>query len=172
MNRIMVLGVSSGVGKSTFAKRLGEKLSIEVYHLDRFYWEPGWKEADSADFEARQKNVIDQDQWVIEGNYSSTYELRAAKADTIIYLELPLAVCLFRVVKRWWFYKGKTRTDMGEGCAEKLDTGFLKFILTTYGRRKKKMQERLKAFQDIGREKRVIQLRSKSDIQMFLDTYK
>lgn len=169
MKRIMVLGVSAGVGKSTFAKRLGEKLDIDVYHLDRFYWEPGWQEATLEDFSARQREVVEKDQWIIEGNYRPTYEIRAERADTIIYLELPLMICLFRVLKRWWTHRGSTRPDLGEGCSERMEAAFLKFIVTTYRKRKKNMQERLLSFQEIGREKRVIQLRSKKDIQKFLE---
>ncbi|WP_406945292.1 topology modulation protein [Halobacillus sp. SY10] len=169
MKRIMVLGVSAGVGKSTFAKKLGEKLDIDVYHLDRFYWEPGWQEATLEDFSERQRNVVGKEQWIIEGNYRNTYEIRAEKADTIIYLELPLRTCLFRVLKRWWTHRGSTRPDLGEGCSERMEADFLKFIVTTYRKRKKNMQERLLSFQEIGREKQVIQLRSKKDIQKFLD---
>ncbi|SFK44841.1 Adenylate kinase [Halobacillus dabanensis] len=170
MKRVMVLGVSSGVGKSTFAHQLGRKLGIDVYHLDRFYWEPGWNEATIEDFRSRQEEVVGNDAWIIEGNYSNTYDIRAAAADTIIYLELPLLVCLFRVIKRRWEYRGeKSRPDMGKGCEEKLDWDFIKFILTTYKKRKKKMQERFRNFQKVGQEKRVIQLKSKQDIQRFLD---
>ncbi|QAS52610.1 topology modulation protein [Halobacillus litoralis] len=168
MQRIMVLGVSSGVGKSTFAKELGRLLDIEVYHLDRFYWEPGWKEAALEDFRARQQEVIQEKAWIIEGNYSNTYDIRADKADTIIYLELPLHVCLFRVFKRRFTYRGKTRADMGEGCEEKLDADFLKFIWKTYHPRKGKMQQRFQEFQNIGQQKDVIQLKSKKEIDTFL----
>lgn len=169
MKRIMVLGVSSGVGKSTFAQQLGEKLEIDVYHLDRFYWEPGWKEATMNDFRLRQKQVVKKASWIIEGNYSNTYDIRAAAADTILYLELPLRVCLYRVMKRRWEFRGgRNRPDIGEGCEEKLDWDFIKFIITTYRKRKKKMQERFLNFQKVGQEKRVIQLKSKRDIHRFL----
>jgi adenylate kinase family enzyme len=170
MKRIMVLGVSSGVGKSTFAQQLGEKLGIDVYHLDRFYWEPGWKEATMEDFRSRQEEVVGKASWIIEGNYSNTYDIRATEADTIIYLELPLRVCLFRVMKRRWEYRGdKTRPDIGEGCEEKLDWDFIKFIITTYRKRKKKMQVRFRNFQKVGQEKKVIQLKSQRDIHRFLE---
>lgn len=77
-------------------------------------------------------------QWIIEGNYSNTFDIRTEHADTIIYLELPLYVCLYRVVRRWLMNIGKTRIDMGEGCKEKLDWDFIQFIYTTYYPRKKK----------------------------------
>ncbi|MGP4076748.1 topology modulation protein [Halobacillus sp. K22] len=169
MKRIMVMGISAGTGKSTFARQLGAKLNIDVYHLDTFYWKPGWTEAGFQEFKSNQEEVVVKDSWIIEGNYSSTYDLRASYADTIIYLELPLLTCLSRVLKRWWMHRGKTRVDMGEGCKEKLDFEFIKFIVTTYYPRKKKMKKRLEAFQEMDPEKRIVALRSKKEIRDFLN---
>jgi adenylate kinase family enzyme len=170
MNRIMVMGVSAGVGKSTFARKLGELLDINVYHLDALYWKPNWVEASLEEFSASQQEIVTLDQWIIEGNYSSTYDIRAQKADTIIYLELPLFVCLYRVFKRWVLNIGQTRPDMGTGCKEKLDYEFLKFICTTYYTRKKKMKNRLQAFKEMDSQKNIIMLKSKKEIQSYLET--
>lgn len=168
MNRILVLGISAGVGKSTFAKQLGEKLHIPVTHLDALFWKPNWVEASLEEFSEAQKQIVQQKQWIIEGNYSNTYDIREPHADTIIYLELPLRVCLVRVLKRWWINRGKTRSDMGEGCEEKIDAKFLHFIIMTYYPRIEKMKLRLKKFEEEG--KLVIQLKSKEDINNFLKT--
>ncbi|AMM91877.1 topology modulation protein [Peribacillus simplex] len=168
MERIMVIGVSAGVGKSTFAKRLGENLNIDVHHLDTFYWRPGWVEAPLEDFISAQKEVLSDDKWIIDGNYSNSFDLRSEHADTIIYLELPLRVCLYRVVKRWLSYIGKTRPDMGEGCQEKLDWQFVKFIMTTYFPRKKKMKKRLADLQRSEPEKIMVILKSKQEIEEYL----
>lgn len=83
MERIMVIGVSAGVGKSTFARRLGDHLNIEVYHLDTFYWKPGWVEAPLEEFISAQKKVLSHDKWIMEGNYSHSFNLRSELADTI-----------------------------------------------------------------------------------------
>lgn len=169
MNRIMVMGVSAGVGKSTFARGLGELLDIHVYHLDALYWKPGWVEAPPEEFAAKQQKIVNQDQWIIEGNYSNTYDIRAQSADTIIYLELPLIVCLYRVFKRWILHIGKVRPDMGEGCKEKIDYQFIKFICTTYFPRKKKTKAKLQAFKETGSHKNIITLTSKKEIQSYLE---
>lgn len=168
MKRIMVIGVSAGVGKSTFAKRLGELTKIEVHHLDTLYWKPGWVEAPLEEFRAAQEEIIHNDKWIIEGNYSSTFDLRMNAADTIIYLELPLRVCLYRVIKRRIQYHGKTRSDMTSGCPEKLDWDFIKFILTTYKSRKLKMAERFQAKSD---NKNIIVLNNKRDIEAFFEKW-
>jgi adenylate kinase family enzyme len=166
----MIIGVSPGVGKSTFARKLGETLKINVYHLDTLYWKPKWVEASLEEFTERQQEIVTLDKWIIEGNYSNTYSIRAQNADTIIYLELPFFICLNRVLKRWLLHIGKTRPDMGKGCKEKLDYKFLKFICTTYYPRKKKMKSRLQAFIGMGPQKNIITLKSKKEIQLFLET--
>ncbi|MFD1851381.1 DNA topology modulation protein [Oceanobacillus bengalensis] len=169
MNRIMVIGISAGVGKSTFARKLGKLLHLNVYHLDSLYWKPNWVEASLEEFSKAQQNIVNQNQWIIEGNYNNTFEIRAEHADTIIYLELPLHVCLYRVVKRYVKNRGRTRSDMGKGCKEKLDWAFIKFIWTTYYPRKKKMEERFQSFQKRGTNKEIIVLKSKQEIHSYLE---
>jgi len=164
----MVLGVSAGVGKSTFARRIGDILQINVYHLDTMYWKPGWIEASLDEFRSVQEKIVENRQWIIEGNYSSTYEVRMVRADTIIYLELPLYVCLYRVFKRFFQHIGKTRPDMTIGCDEKLDWKFIKFILTTYKNRKTVMRERLEYFLNKDAQNKIVILKSKKEIKDYL----
>jgi adenylate kinase family enzyme len=168
MQRIMVIGISAGVGKSTFARKLGEALHRDVYHLDVLYWKPGWVEATLEEFSKAQQDIVVRDQWIIEGNYSNTYAIRAKHADTIIYLELPLRVCLYRVLNRWLTNRGKTRPDMGIGCEEQMEWKFLKFIVTTYHSRKRKMNKRFQDLQAEGSHKKIIKLKSKREIDLFL----
>lgn len=172
MKKIMVIGTSAGVGKSTFARELGESLNLPVVHLDRLFWKPNWVEASLVEFTKAQQEIVIQDQWIIEGNYTNTFDLRAAHADTMIYLELPLHVCLYRVVKRWLMNLGKTRPDMTAGCEEKLDWEFIKFIITTYYPRKQKMNDRLQNFLKTGPAKQVITLKSKKEIRSYLEKVK
>ncbi|PKR85266.1 topology modulation protein [Heyndrickxia camelliae] len=166
MERIMVIGVSAGVGKSTFARKLGEILNKKVYHLDSYYWKPGWVESPLEEFRNAQREMVQHNEWIIEGNYSNSFDIRTEACDTIIYLELPLVVCLYRVLKRWLANLGRTRPDLGEGCPEKMEWKFLKFIYTTYYPRKKKMAER---FQQLGSEKTIIVLKSKKAIRKYLE---
>jgi len=169
MQRIMVIGVSAGAGKSTFAKEIGKNLAIPVYHLDRFFWEPGWIEADKQEFIDRIREVVKKERWIIEGNYFSTFEERAAFADTIIYLELPLYVCLYRVFKRRFQYRGgQTRPDLPEGCPEKIDAAFLHYILSTYSRRKKQVGLLLFDWQQEDPSRMVIKLRNQKEITNYL----
>ncbi len=169
MHKIMVIGVSAGAGKSTFARQLGELTGIEVTHLDRLFWKPNWVEASSEEFSAAQQQVVQRGRWIMEGNYTGTVHIREPYADTVIYLELPLRVCLYRVLKRRVQYHGKTRQDIADGCKEKMDKAFLKFIITTYATRKKAMMERVRYYAEEG--KTVHYLNTPAQIEGFLATY-
>lgn len=168
MRRIMVIGVSAGVGKSTFARELGSILDIDVCHLDRLYWKPNWIVAPAEEFIEKQRKIVKREQWIIEGNYTSTSDIRMSYADTIIYVELPLRVCLYRVFKRWISHIGKTRIDMGEGCNEKLDIQFLSFILKTYHSRKRNMAAKFQQLEAEGSLINIIRLKSKASIRSYL----
>ncbi|MRH45094.1 topology modulation protein [Aquibacillus halophilus] len=169
MKRIMVIGVSAGVGKSTFARKLSASLDINAYHLDAIYWEPGWVETSFNKFSTKQREIVQQEEWIIEGNYSSTFDIRENRADTIIYLQLPLYICVFRVLKRWINNRGKTRIDMGKDCKEKMDWEFLKFIVTTYHKRKAMMEIRLTNFKKKNLSNQVILLKTKRDINSYFN---
>ncbi|NMP23637.1 topology modulation protein [Sulfobacillus harzensis] len=172
MQRILVMGVSSGAGKSTFARRLSLRTGLPVYHLDAIFWQPGWVELSRDEFYQRQAAIAAQDAWIIEGNYTSVgYEMRLARADAIIYLEVSLVRCLYRIYKRRIQYRNTTRPDMGPGCPEKVDWAFLRFILTTYHRRRKEIAARLAAFQSINPANQVIWLRGSRQIESFWENF-
>ncbi|MFK9118673.1 hypothetical protein ABEI56_11710 [Peribacillus castrilensis] len=59
---------------------------------------------------------MSHDKWIMDGNYSHSFNLRSELADTIIYLELPLRVCLYRVIKGLLSNLGKTRPDMAKAA--------------------------------------------------------
>jgi adenylate kinase family enzyme len=126
MQRIVIVG-SAGSGKSTLARRLGETLALPVVHLDALYWRPGWVESDLASFRARVADAVAGDRWVCDGGYSRTYDLRFPFADTVIWLERPRWLCLWRVIRRSVSQLGRTRVDMAPGCPERLPE--LKFLL-------------------------------------------
>lgn len=139
----MVIG-SAGSGKSTAARMLGEALDLPVYHMDReVFWLPGWVERDKADQVDQIRRVTALDAWVFEGNNSRTFDLREARADMLIWLDLPLALRMWRATKRAFVNRGQSRPDMAEGCVEKLSMlpGFLHFIVTTTAESTRKQSE-------------------------------
>ena len=137
MQRILVIG-SPGAGKSTLARKLAKRTGLPLFHLDRIHWQPGWIERDRAEAMQALDAVLAQDRWIIDGNYGSSLPRRIVRADGVVWLDYPTALCLRRVLGRWWQYRGQARPDMTEGCPERLDLEFLLYVLQfrrAWGRR-------------------------------------
>jgi len=130
--RILVLG-PSGAGKSTLARQLGERLDLPVVHLDAIYWNPGWVQIEIAQFRERVEEAAKGDTWVMDGNYTATHlDLRLAKAEAVIWLDLPRYVYFPRAVWRSIKNYGHVRDDVGSGCPERFDLSFFKDWVWTY----------------------------------------
>lgn len=125
IRRVAVVGCG-GAGKSTFSRRLGELLDLPVTHLDRHYWRPGWVETPHEDFRATQQKLVRAECWVMDGNYTSTMDVRLPAADLIVFLDFPRWRCLFRVTRR--IARGWGRDGQAPGCPEHLDWAFLRWL--------------------------------------------
>jgi len=132
MNRIMIVG-QPGSGKSTFAHALGQLTGLPVIHIDKIHWQPGWIERSKAEKTRLCREVEQQSRWIFEGGHSVTWPSRLARADLLVWLDRPVALRLWRVVRRAVTGLGRTRPDMAEGCPEKLSTlpEFISYIWTT-----------------------------------------
>lgn len=119
MKRVMIVG-GPGSGKSTLARIMGERMGLPVHHMDHIHHLPDWKPRPMAEKHEMAHAIETRDAWVFEGGMSSTYETRATRADTLIWLDLPLGLRLWRVTARLWRYYGQKRPDMAEGCVETL----------------------------------------------------
>lgn len=142
MKRVMVIGCC-GAGKSTFSKRLHSILGLELIHLDQYYWKPNWIETKAEEWRKKVHELAAKPEWIIDGNYGGTMDIRMEKADTIIFLDYPTLSCLWRITKRIQKYKGRTRPDMPEGCHERYDLEFYHYVATYNLRRKKKHYRQL-----------------------------
>ena len=128
--KIAIIGYS-GSGKSTLAGKLADHYGIPVLHFDKVQFRPNWEIRPQASKEIMVKTFLDlHKDWVIDGNYSKlSFERRMAEEDVIVLLLFDKLSCLYRVTRRYLKYKNKTRPDMAEGCKEKLDWEFVKWIL-------------------------------------------
>ena len=127
MQRVAVIG-SGGAGKSTLAVELGARTGLPVIHLDREFWRPGWQPTPDDVWEARVGELVQGDRWIIDGNYGGTMPIRFERADTVVFLDLPRALCLLSVIWRSIRHRRTPRPDMSEGNPEKLDPAFLQWI--------------------------------------------
>ncbi|MEM7239966.1 MAG: DNA topology modulation protein FlaR [Pseudomonadota bacterium] len=127
MQRVMIVG-GPGSGKSTLARQLGEKTGLPVYHMDRIHWQPGWIERETDEKARLTREVHARQRWIFEGGFSDTYRDRAARADTLIWLDIAMWRRMVRVIRRMIVNRGKSRPDMPDGCPERLDREFLEFL--------------------------------------------
>lgn len=164
MKKILIIG-SSGSGKSTFARRLGKAANLDVIHLDRLYWKPNWIETDDKDqWRKTVENAMKGEEWIIDGNYSGTMEMRLEKCDTVIFLDMPRAMCVYRILKRVAFYRKGNRPDMADGCDERFDWEFIKWVWNYPKRTKPKVEMLLDCCKE---KKTIIRLTSKREVENF-----
>ncbi|MFO6429657.1 topology modulation protein [Erythrobacter sp. W302b] len=128
MRRVLVIG-PCGSGKSTLARELAPLMRLPLVHMDQLGWQAGWVETEKAELHARLAEVVAQDAWLIEGNYGSTLAPRLARADTVIYLDFPIRLCLWRLAKRIITHRDRSRPDMPEGCPERFDAAFFWYVM-------------------------------------------
>jgi adenylate kinase family enzyme len=164
MRKVLVIG-SAGAGKSTFAKRLGDLLALEVIHLDALYWNRGWVETPKDEWLKKTVELLNRDSWIIDGNYSNTLELRFGACDTVIFLDIERRICLWRVVKRSIKYWHSERPDMAEGCPEQFNWEFMKWIWDYPRRTRPRVVELLRSR---SQNKTVIWLRTGAEIEKLL----
>jgi adenylate kinase family enzyme len=133
--------------------------------MDRLNWQPGWVESSKAELHERLALIVTQDEWLIDGNYGGTLPLRLERADTVIYLDFPITLCLRRIVSRIWQWRGRSRPDMTEGCPERLDWAFLFYVAQWRSGPGPRTEARL-----AGHEHKVIRLRSPAALQRWMDS--
>jgi len=165
--KIAILGYS-GSGKSTLAQKLAAHHALPVLHLDTVHHLPGWQVRDREESAKIVSDFLDANAeggWVIDGTYSKlSFERRLEEADLILLLLFNRFRCLYRVCKRYHTYKGKSRPDMAEGCAEKIDGEFLRWIL--WKGRTKLHRQRFRGIQTQYKDK-VTVLKSQRQIDAF-----
>ena len=159
MKKIIVIGCP-GSGKSTVSRALHNKKGIPLYHLDMMYWNADKTTAEKSVFLERLSTVLEKDEWIIDGNYGSTMELRMAACDTVIFLDYPLDVCLDGIRER----RGKPRSDM-PWIETKEDSEFIEFIRNYDEQQKPKVLELLEKYSD----KNIIIFKGREQADAFLN---
>lgn len=107
MERVIVIG-SPGSGKSSFARKLHTETGIPLYYLDMLWHKPDRTTVPQEEFDARLQVILDQDRWIMDGNYQRTLEKRLTACDTVFLLDIPTEICIAGVEARI----GREREDM------------------------------------------------------------
>ena len=123
MKKVLILGCP-GAGKSTFARKLRDKTGLPLYYLDMIWHKPDRTTITKQEFDAKLSEIIKHEEWIIDGNYGRTLEMRFKECDTVFFLDLPTNVCLAGVEGRI----GSEREDM-PWQEEELSAEFRNFII-------------------------------------------
>ena len=124
MKRAIVIGCAGG-GKSYFSRKLRDATGLPLYHLDNIYWNEDGTTLEKPKFYDKLKKILEIDEWIIDGNYKSTMELRMQACDTVFFLDFSTEVCLDGIKDR----HGKPRSDIAwKNTLEEDDEEFVAFI--------------------------------------------
>ena len=167
MERIIIIGCG-GAGKSTLARKLGEMLDIPVVHLDKLFWKPGWVETTAEEFDALLAMELAKDHWIMDGNFNRTMPERIKRCDTIIYLDFSRFACLTGMLKRIITTYGTVRPDMGEGCPERIDLDFLKWVWNFNKNKRESYYKMLNEAENV----ETIVLKNRRAVKLFLKSLK
>lgn len=162
----MILG-QPGSGKSTLARQIGAATGLPVCHVDHIHWMSGWIERHQAEKEAMAMAEQAKPEWVFEGGLSETKEDRLARCDSLIVIELPYRLRMWRVIKRTVRFYGRTRPDLPDGCPEQVSLEFWRWIWDTRHTARIKNQGWITKARALG--KPVYHLRSRREVRAFVD---
>ena len=138
---------------------LHEKIGIPLVHLDMLFWNPDKTTVEKGVFLERLASVLKKDEWIIDGNYASTMDIRLDACDTVFFLDYPTDVCLSGVLER----RGKPRSDMPWIETEE-DTEFTSFIKNFEEKQKPQILELLRKHS----EKNTVIFKSREEADSFL----
>jgi adenylate kinase family enzyme len=176
VRRVAVIGCI-GAGKSTLARRLGARLGLPVIHLDRLWWDDSAYRITGADtvaahtmpadaFRQLQRELADGDTWVIDGGYVTDLDTRLPRADTVVFLDLPRHVCLWRLARRQGHRRPDHPDDVREGVTWLLLLA--RWIYRYPGQKRPVIEQAINEHCAPGAT--VIRLRRRRDVEAFLES--
>lgn len=158
--KIMIIG-SPGSGKSTFARKLRDKSGLPLFYLDMIKHKPDRTEILREEFNIKLAEIIKMPEWIIDGNYQRTLEVRMEKADTIILFDLPTEVCLDGAKARI----GTKREDLPWIETEETFEGEFKQWVEDFS---EKQLPEIYSLLEKYRDKEIVVFRSREDADVFI----
>ena len=120
--RLVIVGTSCS-GKTTLARELARILRIPCIELDAIHWKPAWQPRSAEEFRQLVSDIVSGERWVIDGNYSRVRDIVCARGTTIIWLNYPFRVVLWRALCRS-VKRAATREELFSGNRESFRKSF------------------------------------------------
>ncbi len=166
MQRVVILG-SVGAGKTVLANAISRRTGLPVVHLDVLFWRSGWTPAPREDAFRDLAAAVASERWILDGNFlSDAPDARFERADTVIFLDLSRATCLWRVLERVVRERGRSRADLPPGCAEGFGLSLLRWIWSYPKVERPRVLRILEELRERGVQ--VHHLRSSADVERFV----
>ncbi|WP_328869657.1 topology modulation protein [Streptomyces sp. NBC_00287] len=137
MKKVAIVGCG-GSGKSYLARELGRILDAPVTHLDAAFYDEDWHELPMEEFAELQRRLVSQPQWVIDGNYNSTLQIRLEACDTVILMDVSTVAALYGILARQIRHGAGHK---GNGVHNRIHSGVIKYVATY----RRKMRPRVMA---------------------------
>jgi len=168
VKKIVIIG-NAGSGKSFLAQKLGKIFNLPVFHLDQYFWQPNWVHPDEHEYKKVHDALCLRDAWVMDGMQLRLLETRIKAADMVIFLDMPLSLCLWRIFKRTWKYHGKETPSSATGCTESFfRREFIRFIQWVCGFKAKYPPRIMELLGNYADKKQIYVLKSSCEVDEFL----
>lgn len=170
MRRVVVFG-TTGSGKSTVAERLAGRTGLRVVELDALYWGRDWQPAPVELFRHRVERETVGDGWIVVGNYGQVRDLVWQPADTLIWLDLPLPLVMWRLLRRTIRRIATNEELWDTGNRESLRGAFFSrdsILLWAFKTHRRNRQRFALECEFLAQEKNVVRLRSAREVESFL----
>jgi len=167
VKKVAVFG-NAGGGKSTLARKLAERTRLPLYTVDMMQWRPGGIEVPREEYLKAHAELLQSDAWIIDGYgcVKSAWE-RFACADTLVYVDLPLAAHFLGVTKR--LFKGLFAAPEGWPAGSPVLSSSISSYRVLWPCHRRLTPKYRALVSEARQRKRVHHLRSAGDIKAFLD---
>ena len=161
MKKVIIIGCP-GSGKSTFARELKKITGLPLYHLDMMYWKSDRTTVTKEVFLDRLRAAMDNQEWIIDGNYGASMEMRFEECDTVFFLDYPTEVCIEGIESR----RGQPRSDMPWVENDNMDEDFIAFINNYNSQSRPKVLNLMEKYAS----KNIITFHSREESEKFLSS--
>lgn len=167
MRRILVIG-TTGSGKTTLARQLGQVLGLPHAEQDAWNHHPGWQEAPLAEFRAQVDAFTAQPGWVMDGNYTKAQDISWPRADTAVWLDYSAPTVFWRLLRRT-LQRMWTREELWNGNRERWQTllsrdGILSWFFRTHWKNRTRNRQKLARYPHLD----VVRLRSPAETERWV----
>lgn len=160
MKKVIIIGCP-GSGKSTFARALRDQTKLPLYYLDMIWHKPDRTHITKEEFDKQLGKTLCQQQWILDGNYLRTMELRIKECDTVFLLDIPLETCLLGAQSRI----GHKREDM-PWVENEFDPSFKQWICDFHKDQLPKIDALLEKY---GANKTIVLFKARREIDAYME---